>query len=88
MKGFSGLGGFLRFKMDLDYITNPIQEEWEDNDDDFIWFKLLILVIFYGLCTVKNIIDFLYIFSLKNNKINWFFKYKYIFYNKIELKYY
>jgi len=36
LKGFSGLGGFLRFKMDLEYITNPVQEEWEDNDDDFI----------------------------------------------------
>ncbi|KAM3143840.1 hypothetical protein pb186bvf_004116 [Paramecium bursaria] len=33
-KGFSGLGGFLRFKMDMEYIVN--QEQWKDEDDDFI----------------------------------------------------
>ncbi|CAD8084964.1 unnamed protein product [Paramecium primaurelia] len=34
MKGFSGLGGFLRFKMDMDYLVQ--QEDWKDEDEDFI----------------------------------------------------
>lgn len=34
MKGFSGLGGFLRFKMDMEYLVN--HEDWKDEDEEFI----------------------------------------------------
>lgn len=35
LKGFTGLGGFLRYKMEVDIILND-QEEWTGDDDDFI----------------------------------------------------
>jgi peptide chain release factor subunit 1 len=35
LKGFSGLGGFLRYKVDLDHFVNEFAEE-DEEDDDFI----------------------------------------------------
>jgi len=37
VKGFSGLGGFLRYKVDTDHLLNNNTEEYDDEDDDFIW---------------------------------------------------
>jgi len=34
LKGFTGLGGFLRYKVDLEVQES---EYIEDDDDDFIW---------------------------------------------------
>ncbi|KRX05899.1 Peptide Chain Release Factor eRF1/aRF1, N-terminal [Pseudocohnilembus persalinus] len=36
LKGFGGIGGFLRYKMDTDFITNQNIQAWSDDDDDFI----------------------------------------------------
>jgi len=35
LKGFTGLGGFLRYKMDVEHLIGE-QEEWTGDDDDFI----------------------------------------------------
>jgi peptide chain release factor subunit 1 len=35
-KGFTGLGGFLRYKVELEYIVGSNKEAWNDEDDDFI----------------------------------------------------
>ncbi len=37
VKGFSGLGGFLRYKIDTDHLLNNDASEYDDEDDDFIW---------------------------------------------------
>ena len=34
MKGFGGIGGFLRFKMDLDAGNTPIAGDDANDDDD------------------------------------------------------
>ena len=36
LKGFSGLGGFLRYKIDMEHIVNDFEEYEESDDDDFI----------------------------------------------------
>ena len=37
VKGFSGLGGFLRYKVDTDHLLNTNVDEYEeDEDEDFI----------------------------------------------------
>ena len=37
VKGFSGLGGFMRYKMQIDFLVGGTnKEDWQDNDDDFI----------------------------------------------------
>lgn len=41
-KGFSGLGGFLRYKVDLDIAEAEDYEEEED--DDFIWSWLSMVI--------------------------------------------
>jgi len=36
-KGFSGLGGFLRYKIETEHLLNELPEfEDDDEDDDFI----------------------------------------------------
>lgn len=35
LKGFTGLGGFLRYKMEVEHLLGD-QEEWTGDDDDFI----------------------------------------------------
>jgi peptide chain release factor subunit 1 len=35
VKGFSGLGGFLRYKLDLEHLINN-NDKWEEEDEDFI----------------------------------------------------
>ncbi len=37
VKGFSGLGGFLRYKIDTDHLLNNDAGEYDDEDEDFIW---------------------------------------------------
>ena len=34
-KGFTGLGGFLRYKADIDHIINET-EEWDEDDEEFV----------------------------------------------------
>lgn len=34
-KGFTGLGGFLRYKADMEHIINDA-EEWDEEDEEFI----------------------------------------------------
>jgi peptide chain release factor subunit 1 len=37
VKGFSGLGGFLRYKVDTDHLLSMNTDEYEeDEDEDFI----------------------------------------------------
>ena len=37
VKGFSGLGGFLRYKIDTDHLLNMNTDEYEEEEDeDFI----------------------------------------------------
>lgn len=35
-KGFTGLGGFLRYKADMEHIINDA-EDWNEDDEEFIW---------------------------------------------------
>jgi peptide chain release factor subunit 1 len=35
LKGFSGLGGFLRYKIEFEHLLSEAQE-YEEEDDDFI----------------------------------------------------
>lgn len=35
LKGFSGLGGFLRYKVEVDHLINEVAE-YEEEEDDFI----------------------------------------------------
>jgi peptide chain release factor subunit 1 len=35
-KGFSGLGGFLRYKVDTEHLLNDAPEYDDEEDDDFI----------------------------------------------------
>lgn len=40
VKGFSGLGGFLRYKIDTDHLLNNNTDDYEeDEDEDFIWLE-------------------------------------------------
>ncbi len=36
LKGFSGLGGFLRYKVELEHLINDAADYDEDEEDDFI----------------------------------------------------
>ena len=36
VKGFSGMGGFLRYKIDTDHLLNTNDDYEEDEDEDFI----------------------------------------------------
>lgn len=37
MKGFSGLGGFLRYKVEVEHVVNNNNDEYNyDEDEDFI----------------------------------------------------
>ena len=36
LKGFTGLGGFLRYKVDVENFVNEFAEADEDEEDDFI----------------------------------------------------
>jgi peptide chain release factor subunit 1 len=37
VKGFSGLGGFLRYKVEVDHLLNNNADDYtEEEDDDFI----------------------------------------------------
>ncbi len=38
-KGFSGLGGFLRYKVEVDHLLNNNDDYTEEEDEDFIWLK-------------------------------------------------
>ncbi len=35
-KGFTGLGGFLRYKVDMEHVLADAEEYVESDDDDFI----------------------------------------------------
>jgi hypothetical protein len=36
VKGFSGLGGFLRYKVEMEHLLNNNTDYDEDEDEDFI----------------------------------------------------
>ena len=50
MKGFTGLGGFLRYKVDLEVQES---EYIEDDDDDFIW-SYWYIVLFVKFLIIYN----------------------------------